>query len=225
VSRRRRRPKPRRGHAHRDHRFAADLHGALHRGVAIATGVVPYGNSMCRTRSPGRGSRRHGQVIPQPSSSAPSRAFVRDSRDALRPVARALAMARDGLRPVRLSSASRFRTPWITSIITGLAVAFFAAVFTVREAGSLCSIGTLLALSSCPWASSCWRAASGIEARVRAPWIWFVAPAGAVSPSSSCSGCLANVETLLVWLPWNCPLLQLRGHHSKLGAGNARQDR
>ena len=39
----------------------------------------------------------------------------------------------------------RFRTPWITSIVTGLGVAFFSAVFTVREAGSLCSIGTLLA--------------------------------------------------------------------------------
>src|SRR5260221_173068 len=55
-------------------------------------------------------------------------------------------MARDGLLPPTGSRVHpRFRTPWITSIITGLGVAFFSAVFTVREAGSLCSIGTLLA--------------------------------------------------------------------------------
>ncbi|HWI56220.1 MAG TPA: amino acid permease, partial [Bacillota bacterium] len=55
-------------------------------------------------------------------------------------------MARDGLLPPVVSRVHpRFRTPWVTSIITGLIVAFFSAVFTVREAGSLCSIGTLLA--------------------------------------------------------------------------------
>src|SRR5258708_15343554 len=55
-------------------------------------------------------------------------------------------MARDGLLPPIVSQVHpRFRTPWITSIVTGLGVAFFSAVFTVREAGSLCSIGTLLA--------------------------------------------------------------------------------
>src|SRR5260370_10658495 len=55
-------------------------------------------------------------------------------------------MARDGLLPPVISKVHpRFRTPWITSIITGIGVAFFSAVFTVREAGSLCSIGTLLA--------------------------------------------------------------------------------
>ena len=55
-------------------------------------------------------------------------------------------MARDGLLPPVVSQVHpRFRTPWITSIVTGIGVAFFSAVFTVREAGSLCSIGTLLA--------------------------------------------------------------------------------
>jgi hypothetical protein len=55
-------------------------------------------------------------------------------------------MARDGLLPPFVSRVHpRFRTPWLTSIATGIGVAIFAAVFTVREAGSLCSIGTLLA--------------------------------------------------------------------------------
>ena len=55
-------------------------------------------------------------------------------------------MSRDGLLPPFVSRVHpRFRTPWLTSIATGIGVDVFAAVFTVREAGSLCSIGTLLA--------------------------------------------------------------------------------
>src|SRR5213595_3974601 len=51
-------------------------------------------------------------------------------------------MARDGLLPPFVSRVHpRFRTPWLTSIVTGLGVAIFSALFTVREAGSLCSIG------------------------------------------------------------------------------------
>src|SRR3989442_1226771 len=49
-------------------------------------------------------------------------------------------MARDGLLPPFVSRVHpRFRTPWLTSIVTGIGVAIFSAVFSVREAGSLCS--------------------------------------------------------------------------------------
>ena len=59
-------------------------------------------------------------------------------------------MARDGLLPPVVSRVHpRFRYPWITSIVTGLVVACFSAVFTVGEAGSLCSIGTLLGICNC----------------------------------------------------------------------------
>src|SRR5436309_13294539 len=55
-------------------------------------------------------------------------------------------MADDGLMPKFVSRVHpKFRTPWITTIVTGVFVACFAAVFTVREAGSLVSIGLLLA--------------------------------------------------------------------------------
>ena len=55
-------------------------------------------------------------------------------------------MADDGLMPKFVSRVHpKFRTPWITTIVTGVFVACFSAVFTVREAGSLVSIGTLLA--------------------------------------------------------------------------------
>src|SRR6266699_3381476 len=46
-------------------------------------------------------------------------------------------MADDGLLPKFVSRVHpKFQTPWITTIVTGIVVACFAAVFTVREAGS-----------------------------------------------------------------------------------------
>src|SRR5881392_2141313 len=55
-------------------------------------------------------------------------------------------MSRDGLLPQFVNRVHpRFQTPYITSIVTGVAVAFVASLLTVREASSLVSIGTLLA--------------------------------------------------------------------------------
>jgi len=92
-------------------------------------------------------------------------------------------MARDGLLPAVVSRVHpRFRTPWLTSIITGVAVAFFSAVFTVREAGSLCSIGTLLAFVIVSAGILVLRLREpDLPRRFRTPWVWFVAPAGAAS--------------------------------------------
>jgi APA family basic amino acid/polyamine antiporter len=102
-------------------------------------------------------------------------------------------MARDGLLPPVVSQVHpRFRTPWITSIITGLAVAFFSAVFTVREAGSLCSIGTLLAFVIVSVGILVLRIREPLLPRkFTTPWVWFVAPAGALSAIA-----------LMASLPW-----------------------
>src|SRR5919201_2801139 len=55
-------------------------------------------------------------------------------------------MARDGLLPPFVSRVHpRFQTPYLTSIVTGVVVAFFAAILPIRDAASLVSIGTLLA--------------------------------------------------------------------------------
>ncbi len=55
-------------------------------------------------------------------------------------------MSRDGLLPQFVNRIHpTFRTPWITSIVTGIIVAFFAAILPIRDAASLVSIGTLLA--------------------------------------------------------------------------------
>ena len=102
-------------------------------------------------------------------------------------------MARDGLLPPFVSRVHpRFRTPWLTSIATGIGVAFFSAVFTVREAGSLCSIGTLLAFVIVSIGVLVLRVREpGLERRFSTPWIWFVAPAGALSALA-----------LMLALPW-----------------------
>ncbi len=93
------------------------------------------------------------------------------------------AMSRDGLLPPFVAAVHpRFRTPWITSIVTGVLVSLFAAVFTVREAGSLCSIGTLLAFVIVSAGVLALRLREpDLPRRFRTPWVWFVAPMGALS--------------------------------------------
>jgi APA family basic amino acid/polyamine antiporter len=103
------------------------------------------------------------------------------------------AMARDGLLPPFVSRVHpRFRTPWLTSIVTGIGVAIFSAIFTVRDAGSLCSIGTLLAFVIVSAGILVLRVREpDLPRKFRTPLVWFVAPAGAISALA-----------LMASLPW-----------------------
>ena len=102
-------------------------------------------------------------------------------------------MARDGLLPPFVSRVHpRFRTPWLTSIVTGIGVAIFSAIFTVRDAGSLCSIGTLLAFVIVSAGILVLRIREpNLPRKFKTPLVWFVAPAGAVSALA-----------LMASLPW-----------------------
>ncbi len=102
-------------------------------------------------------------------------------------------MSRDGLLPQFVNSIHpRFRTPWITSIITGIAVAFVSSLLTVRDASSLVSIGTLLAFVIVSIGIMVLRVREPkLKRAFRTPWIWFVAPAGA-----------ASALALMFSLPW-----------------------
>jgi len=92
-------------------------------------------------------------------------------------------MSRDGLLPPFINKVHpRFQTPWITSILTGLVVAIFAATLSLSDAGDLCNIGTLLAFVIVCISVWVLRVREPDHVRVfKAPCIWFVAPAGALA--------------------------------------------
>ncbi|MGH7560912.1 MAG: amino acid permease [Gemmatimonadales bacterium] len=92
-------------------------------------------------------------------------------------------MSNDGLLPAWVSRIHpRFRTPWITQIVIGIAVAIPAGFLTVREAASLVSIGTLLAFAIVSAGVMVLRVREPTLHRpFRTPWVWFVAPMGVIS--------------------------------------------
>ncbi len=92
-------------------------------------------------------------------------------------------MSRDGLLPPFINKVHpRFQTPYLTSIVTGVVVAFFSAILPIRDAASLVSIGTLLAFVIVSVGILVLRVREPNLPRVfKTPWVWFVAPAGAFS--------------------------------------------
>jgi APA family basic amino acid/polyamine antiporter len=129
-------------------------------------------------------------------------------------------MARDGLLPPLISRVHpRFQTPWVGTIITGLFVAFFSAVFNVRDAGSLCSIGTLLAFVIVSVGILVLRVREPDLARTfKTPWVWFIAPAGALSAILLMYGLpWPTWRRLIVWFVIGMIVYFLYGiRHSKL---------
>lgn len=92
-------------------------------------------------------------------------------------------MSRDGLLPQFVNKIHpRFRTPYLTSIITGIAVAFFAAILPIRDAASLVSIGTLLAFVIVSVGIIVLRRREpNLPRAFKTPAYWIVAPLGALS--------------------------------------------
>src|SRR5881275_2291271 len=92
-------------------------------------------------------------------------------------------MADDGLMPKFVSKVHpKFRTPWITTILTGVVVAFFAAILPIRDAASLVSIGTLLAFVIVSIGVLVLRVREPELPRAfKTPAYWIVAPLGAIT--------------------------------------------
>jgi APA family basic amino acid/polyamine antiporter len=136
-------------------------------------------------------------------------------------------MARDGLLPPFVSRVHpRFRTPWITSIITGIGVAIASALFTVREAGSLCSIGTLLAFVIVSIGVLVLRVREpNLQRRFATPWVWFVAPAGALSALALMSALpWPTWRRLLIWFAIGMVVyICYSARHSKLAQSDSRR--
>jgi APA family basic amino acid/polyamine antiporter len=112
-------------------------------------------------------------------------------------------MSKDGLLPQFVNKVHpKFRTPWITSIITGVAVAVVSGLLTVREAGSLVSIGTLLAFVIVSIGVLVLRIREpGLPRSFKTPLVWAVAPLGAISAAYLMASLPWRTwERLLIWL-------------------------
>ena len=92
-------------------------------------------------------------------------------------------MARDGLLPGWAAKVHpRYRTPHVTTILTGVFVAFFAAFANINEVIELTNIGTLFAFVLVAIGILILRVVDPARERpFRTPVAWFVAPAAVVS--------------------------------------------
>jgi APA family basic amino acid/polyamine antiporter len=92
-------------------------------------------------------------------------------------------MARDGLLPPWAAKIHpKYRTPHVTTILTGIFVAFFAAFANINEVIELTNIGTLFAFVLVAIGVLILRRTEPARERpFRAPAVWFAAPAAVLS--------------------------------------------
>src|SRR5437667_2280588 len=133
-----------------------------------------------------------------------------------------LAMARDGLLPESFFGAvhPRFRTPWKSTILTGLVVGTAAALLPLDILADMVNIGTLLAFVLVCAAVLIMRKTNPDAKRpFRAPWVPFVPIAGIVTCSLlMLSLGIHNWTRLAVWLLLGFAIYFFYGrHHSVLG--------
>ena len=132
-------------------------------------------------------------------------------------------MAGDGLLPPVFSKIHpRFRTPYITTILTGIAVATAAGLFPIGVLGHLVSIGTLFAfILVCAGVWVLRRSRPEIKRPFRAPVVGFVAPAGVVTCFLLMYGLPVETwERLAIWMAIGLVVYFAYGRRrSKIGAG------
>jgi APA family basic amino acid/polyamine antiporter len=112
-------------------------------------------------------------------------------------------MAKDGLLPPFAKKIHpRFRTPHITSIITGLVVAVAAGVTPIGALGELVSIGTLLAFVIVSLGIVFLRRKRpDLRAPFRTPWVPFIPILSALVSLALMAGLPATTwERLVVWM-------------------------
>lgn len=130
-------------------------------------------------------------------------------------------MSRDGLLPPFIGNVHpRFKTPWVITIITGIVVAIVGGIIPVGDAGDLCNIGTLLAFVIVSISVLVLRVREpNLPRRFKTPWVWVVAPLGALSALGLMAFLPAQAWIrLVIWFVIGMVFYFIYGvRHSKLG--------
>ncbi len=112
-------------------------------------------------------------------------------------------MSRDGLLPPWASAIHpRFRTPWITSIVVGTCVAFFASLIPLGDLAVLVNIGTLLAfVIVCAGVWVLRRKRPDLPRPFKTPWVPVVPILGIITSLAAMASLPATTwYRLLIWL-------------------------
>lgn len=133
-------------------------------------------------------------------------------------------MAKDGLLPARFSSVHpRFKTPYITTIITGIVAMVVSGLFPIETLGALVSIGTLLAFAIvCCGIIVLRRTQPDLPRAFKTPFIPWIPILGAVFSFAQMFA--LPVDTwlrLLIWMAIGLVIYFLYSRrHSKVGSSN-----